>query len=202
MKRFFCYGAKICRTAVRGTQSMCVDRVWKHVSVLCPGEAEWPVLFFGRSRERPCGLARFSLSLEQILFYPSLPTSYWRVHNGSCVSLLGSSALSNRTCWIGEFLWGTQGCKFCSNTGTTFPFLKQHRAHLKVHFLKQMKKTLQPRSNLINKQKKGFYNWYICFDVLSYKALTKQFYFFYSLVFHYPVSTLETASFSCCNNQW
>lgn len=82
-------------------------------SLLCPGKAELPApsrLWEGQGW--PCGRARFSLSLEQILFSPSLPTSYWWVHNGCCVSLLSSSAFSNATCWTGEFLCGTESWSF------------------------------------------------------------------------------------------
>lgn len=90
--------------------------------LLSPGEAELLALFFGRSRAWPRGLARFSPSLEQILFWPSLPTSYWWLHNGCCVPLLSNSAFSNSTCWIGEFLRGTEGSSFVLRHALHFHF--------------------------------------------------------------------------------
>ena len=94
----------------------------RRVRLLCPGEAGPPVLFSGRSWGRPLGLARLSRSLEQILFYPGLPTSYWWVYNGSCVPVLGYSAFRHGTCWIGEFLGGTEGWSFVLRHAPHFHF--------------------------------------------------------------------------------
>ena len=63
-----------------------------------PGPTSWPGQILPLMRADPIS--------------PSLPTSYWWAHNGCCVSRLGSSAFSNRPCWIGGFLWCTEAWSF------------------------------------------------------------------------------------------
>lgn len=116
-----------CRPCWQRTSEACVSVVPRWSRTVC-------ALLWEHWR-RPLGLARFSLSLEQILFCPGLPTSYWWVHNGCCVSPLSSSAFSKGTCWIGEFLWGMEGWSFVlRHACTTFPFLKWGRAQFKSTF--------------------------------------------------------------------
>lgn len=97
-----------CRPCWQRTSEACVSVVPRWSRTVC-------ALLWEHWR-RPLGLARFSLSLEQILFCPGLPTSYWWVHNGCCVSPAQLLCFQQRDLLNRWISLGHGGLKFCSKT--------------------------------------------------------------------------------------
>ena len=78
MKRFFCDGAKNTQNQDPGPPSVCGPCPPGRLRPVCLWAQVKPrrqALLSGRCLGRPLGLARFSLSLEQILFLPACPQS-------------------------------------------------------------------------------------------------------------------------------
>ena len=76
MKRFFCDGAKNMQNRDPGPPSMhwpCPPGRLRPVCLWAQVKPRRQALLSGRCLGRPLGLARFSLSLEQILFLPACP---------------------------------------------------------------------------------------------------------------------------------